>query len=107
MATLDDIPKTYDAAVRTLAEWHSGSDLPDLEVYSFDDPQGNVVRLLEVSSQFPATGKVVAYPFGRSETFPFKSAVAQISPQEWDRVKQGQLPLPAGWDLSTAQKVRP
>lgn len=107
MATLDAIPKTYDEAVRTLAEWHRGADLPDLEVFSFADPQRQVVRLLEVSDHFPATGQVIAYPFGRSAQFPFKSVVAQITRAEWGRVQSHALALPPGWDLTTAERVLP
>src|SRR3954470_13063993 len=50
---LESIPKTYDAAVRALAAAHGGANIV---IYSMADPAQQVVRLIEVSADFPAAG---------------------------------------------------
>jgi hypothetical protein len=105
MSQLDEIPKDYAAAVHKLAEWHTSEDLSDIEIYSFPDPGGQVVRLLEISDGFPSTGKVMAYSFGKSDEFPFRSQVAQITQDEWQSVQKGGMALPTGWDLNARVRV--
>ena len=107
MATLDDIPRTYDAAVRSLVESHADLDRSGMLIFSFPDLAGEVVRLLEISDIFPDAGRVAAFQWGRSADFPFKSIVAQITPQQWRRILTAELPLPDGWDLASRQQVWP
>ena len=107
MPLLDEIPKTYDDAVQALARWHGEAQGFDLEIYAVSDPQQQQVRLIEVSDDFPRPGPVVAIPLGRSNRFPFKSAVALATTAEWDEIRAGTRPAPGGWDLSTADKVWP
>ncbi len=107
IASLDDIPVTYDAALRTLARWHAEGSDPSLQIIAFDDPGGSEVRLLEISDQFPGTGAVRPLAFGRSDELPFKSAVALVTPREWEQVQAGVLELPAGWNLSSSRKIWP
>jgi len=107
MATTDEIPKTYDQAIETLAHWHGEGGEEDLEIYSFPDPAGQVVQLLEISSAFAQKGQVVPWRMGRSEEFPFPSEVALITHHEWSEIHQGRLGLPEGWDWASKQKVWP
>ena len=107
-SSVDVIPKTYEEAVRTLVGWHADDGaLPDLEIYSFPDPDQLEVRLLEVSDQFPRTERPWGPTFGRSDLFPFKSTVVQIPPAQWAEVQQGTTPLPRAWDLERRQRVWP
>ena len=103
----EEIPKTYEDATQMLAEWHSGIDRPDLEIYAFPDPEGAVVRLVEISGEFPETDEVVPVTFGKSEEFPFKSSVVILTPTEWQQVLAADRALPAGWDLTTRRKIWP
>jgi hypothetical protein len=107
MTTTDEIPATYDDAVRTLARWHAALESRNLEIFAFPDPGETVVRLIEISDEFPRTGRVVPVSFGRSAEFPFKSSVALVTPDEWQQILAGTLPLPDGWDLRSQQKVWP
>jgi len=100
----EDIPKTYEEAVRTLARWHL-EGLDAAEVYSFPDPAGETVRLVEVSPRFPASGEPYPFTFGRSKEFPFRSSVIQITPGEWRDVLSQRLALPAEWDVGSRQRV--
>src|SRR4051794_5585556 len=105
MTTTEKIPARYEEAARTLARWHAGLDRPGLEIYSFPDPDKATVRLIEVSDEFPATGKVHLVTFGPSKEFPFRSSVALLTPEEWSQVLEGNLPLPAGWSLDHRRRV--
>lgn len=116
-AAVDSIPKTYAHAVRTLAAAHAAG--PDrVDIYSLPDPQQQIVRLIEVSEAFPEGGVerrtpsngferiVPVFPMGPARDFPFRSEIVQITPAEWDALRQGKLKLNREWgDLSLAQKV--
>src|SRR5437763_1629927 len=86
MATTRLIPSTYDDAVRALVRWHAGLRRSGLEIYSFPDPAGAVVRLVEISKDFPSSGGVLPVTFGPSAEFPFRSSVALLTPEEWHQV---------------------
>src|SRR5437762_11375458 len=107
MAVTRATPRTYDRAVSTLARWHAGLRPAKLEIYSFPDPAETVVRLLEISEDFPASGQVLPSTFGSSPEFPFRSSVALLTPGEWREVLEGTLSLPEGWDLHRRQRVWP
>lgn len=106
--TGNNSPRNYKDAVANLAESHSGADESILEIWSFDDPAGRVVRFVEVSdAELPAENGVVhAVRFGASPDFPFVSEIAMLSPADWQRVHDGSLKLPESWSSAGARKVR-
>lgn len=106
MDTLEAIPETYEQAARLLATWHAEAQDAPVEFYLFPDPEKRVVRLLEVSEVFPAAQAVWPITFGQSEDFPFDTAVAMITPDEWRQVQAGQRSLPEGWDISKRVQVQ-
>ena len=112
------VPKTYDSAVQALSEAHAAG-LADVEIYSMPDPHQQTVRLIEVSSTFPESGVerpappngvervVPVFPMGPAKDFPFRSEIVQVTPGEWDQLRQGKLKLNRNWgDLTHAQKVK-
>lgn len=107
MAILDEIPKTYDDAVKTLVGWHAeGQD--DLDaIYLFPDSSGQVVRLVEVCRSFAETGDVAPVSFGASAEFPFKSSVALVTPAQWKDIQSGALSPPQGWEWGKQKQVWP
>jgi hypothetical protein len=107
MTTDTAIPQTYDEAVRTLARWHGEDESPPVAIFSFDDPEGMVVRLVEVSADFLAKDQLWVVRFGASEEFPFDSAVALATPEEWEQIGQGGRALPDGWRFGEATQVWP
>ena len=107
MTITEQIPKEYDEAVHVLARWHGEGGAQDLIVFAFPDPDEQVVRLLHVSATFPDVGGVRVYKLGRSEEFPFKSAIAFALPKYWDRIRLGVNLLPPGWDHKAAERVWP
>ena len=105
--TLSEIPRTYEEAVQSLADWHgTDSRRRDVEIWAFrgDD---DVVRLLEISPSHASLGEAWPVGFNRTEDFPFFSQLILVSPQEWQRIESGEMPLPANWDLARKERVWP
>lgn len=104
MLNLEAVPRHYDDAVALLANWHREGT--GFAAYSFPDPEGVVVRLVEVSDRFPTLNAVRPIQFGRTLDFPFPSAVALLSAEDWANVQQGLLLLPSDWLLQDVQRVQ-
>jgi len=111
------VPRTYGEAVRALAAAHAtGSDRVD--IYHVPDPDGRIVRLIEVSDAFPegAVERVAplggmervvpVFPMGPARDFPFRSEIVQVKPVEWEDLRRGGLKLNRDWgDLNHAAQV--
>lgn len=121
---------TYDEACRELADAH-GSDqtLHDLRIYRVQDPSAQEVRFVEVSDGFPrntyvdlsrgngngngiggaatALNIVPVVRFGRSRDFPYRSAVALVTPEEYQLIQAGELIVGDSWDIGRAEMVWP
>jgi hypothetical protein len=73
----------------------------------FDDPQ-DPIKLLEVNANTVPTGSVEAFSFSPTKDVPFVTEIAEITPEEFRRLEQHELALPAGWSLEDAEhKQRP
>lgn len=103
----EGIPRTYADAVKILARWQCEGGPADVRAFSFPDPAGQLVRLVEVSEEFMPTGGIRPLTLRASRLFPFKSSVALASPDEWAAVEEGRLGLPGGWDHTTKEQVWP
>jgi hypothetical protein len=98
---------TKDEAARELAEWHFGVE-PDLQkviriVSDNEDEPDEPIKLLEVNAATVATGSVEPYAFAPSPSVPFPTVIAEITPDEYERVRQNEIRLPAGWSLARTQ----
>ncbi len=105
MLDLEAVPHHYEEAVTLLANWHRDLEDASFTAYSFPDPQGASVRLLEVSDRFPSVDAIRPVRFGQSADFPFPSAVAQVASRDWQRIESGSLPLPEGWHFGDRRHV--
>ena len=94
---LQHIPHTYEDAIRTLAAWHGEDQYPPVTIYSYDDPEGKTVRLLEVSEGFPVSGEAWPIAFGASDDLPFRSEVIIVAPEDLERIDKGEIAMPADW----------
>jgi hypothetical protein len=98
---------TKDEAARELAEWHFGVE-PYLErvirilAENEDDP-GEPIKLLEVNAATVATGSVEAFAFAPSTSVPFPITIAEVTPEEFERIARKELPLPRGWSLENSK----
>ncbi len=107
MTTTEQIPKTYEEAVKTLARWQGEGGEPDLKIYVFPDPEKKVVRLLDVSDGFADRGGIPIYKMGASEELPFRSAIALAVPRYFEKLLSGEKLLPPEWDVSLCTQVWP
>jgi len=65
------------------------------------------LRLLEITTSVPASGDVVSFRMGADPAngVDYPSNVVLLNPEEWDRVQNGELSLPDGWNLAEAEEV--
>jgi len=93
--------------------------MTDITIYSMPDVERKIVRLVEVSIEFPEAGVdrptppgvlervVPVFPMGPAKDFPFRSEIAQVTPKEWSELLKGDLRLTKAWgDLNEAQVVK-
>jgi hypothetical protein len=101
-----------DAAARRLIQWHFKVEPELREVYrivmdnegSRDEP----IRLLEVNAATVSTGSVEPFAFSPTEEVPFRTVIAEITPEELQTLRSNPEALPKGWSLSSAERfVRP
>jgi hypothetical protein len=109
MAQVESIPGTYADAVRILADSYGASGADDLVIFALEDQHDNTIRLIQLSDAFPDLGGIRVYRFRCSAEFPFRSAVAPVRPEQWERIRSGgkDPELPADWSLTTARQVWP
>jgi len=99
---------TKDEAVRELAEWHFSVE-PDLThviriVADNEDAPNEPIKLLEVNAATVATGSVEPFAFSPSESVPFPTVIAEVTPEEFERIQRAELMLPNGWSLVNNQR---
>lgn len=60
------------------------------------------IHLIEVNRNTFPTGSVEVFYFAPSPDVPFPVRVADVTPQEWEQVQNGQIHLPGDWTLERA-----
>lgn len=98
---------TKDEAAKELALWHFGVE-PYLErvvriVVENEDEPGEPIKLLEVNAATVATGSVEPFAFAPTASVPFATSIAEVTPEEFERIRRNELPLPQGWSLEKTQ----
>jgi hypothetical protein len=58
------------------------------------------IRLLEVNSETFPTGAVMSFYFPPDDEFPYVTKIAEITPEEWQKILRSEIPLPNGWTLA-------
>lgn len=101
-----------DAAARRLIEWHFTVEPELREVYRIvmDDEgsQEEPIRLLEVNAATVPSGSVEPFAFSPTQEIPFRTVIAEITPDELELLRSHPETLPEGWSLSRAQRfIRP
>ena len=97
-----------DAAARRLIEWHFTVEPELREVYRIvtDDEgsQEEPIRLLEVNAATVPSGRVEPFTFSPTKEIPFRTAIAEITPEELASFRSHPEVLPKGWSLSRAER---
>lgn len=105
-------PRSKDAAAQLLIDWHFSVEPELREVYRIvmDDEgsQEGPIRLLEVNAATVPTGSVEPFCFSPTEEIPFRTVIAEVTPEEFESLRSKPETLPKGWDLSRAERfIRP
>lgn len=88
---------------RKLARHHFEVE-PDLRLVVFLDigPE-NTITLLEISESTPASGSVDAFVFAPTESIPYITRIAEVTPEEYEELRRDPSRLPPAWDLAKAK----
>ena len=74
------------------------------EIIWFKKGSDGRICLLEINRGALPAGSILVFSFAPSPPeVPLPIRIADVTPQEWERVKQGDIPLPPGWSLEDAQ----
>lgn len=76
------------------------------EIIWLRDGEDKEICLIEINRNTLPTGSVEVFYFAPSENVPFPVRIADITPQEWEQVRSGNIPLPPGWTLRQIQIFR-
>jgi hypothetical protein len=94
-------------AADNLIDWHFQVEPELLEVYRIasdnEEAPEEPIKLLEINAATPASGSVDAFSFAPSADTPYRTVVAEITPEEFERLKRNEIKLPAGWSLAKAE----
>lgn len=93
----------------SLAKSHVASE-PDIQaVYWF--PSGSEsnaeIRLIEVSSNAIPSGTVHPFSFAPIPAVPYRTLVADVTLEEWEKICNGEIELPKGWSLQNKVNLTP
>ena len=99
--------QSKDETAQELAALHFGVE-PELArvvriMAENEDEPGEPIKLLEVNAATVATGSVEPFAFGPSAAIPFPTTIAEVTPEEFERIKRNELPLPLRWSLAKSQ----
>ena len=102
--------RTKEEAARELIARHFRGEPALRRIYwivtDADKSDDEPIKLLEVNQNAPADAQIEFFNFSPSEHFPYRSLVAEISPTQLERVREGSILLPDGWELSQAKEFR-
>jgi len=99
--------RTKDETAQELAAWHFGIE-PELArvvriLADNEDEPGEPIKLLEVNVATVATGSVEPFAFAPSSSVPFATAIAEVTPEEFELIQRNEIQLPRGWSLTKSQ----
>jgi len=92
-----------ESAVKKLIHEHFELDESLEKVIWFESETTPAIRLLEINPDTFATGVVQSFYFPPSDEVPYPLIIAEVTPDEWQRVLQSKIPLPEGWTLENSK----
>jgi hypothetical protein len=94
-----------EGVVEKIAREHFGLDESLQKVIWFKPDETQEINLLEINPITPPTGDVLSFYFPPSDDVPCHLYLAEVTPQEWQKVQQGEIPLPEGWSLANYKEL--
>lgn len=102
--------ESKETVAQRLVTRHFRLDSGLRKVYRFlnenEDKPEEPIKLLEVTQETFATGRVDTFTFAASGDIPYPISIATITPEEMRSIQQGQISLPKGWKLENKKLVR-
>ena len=105
IASEEAITTEFRAACFELAAMRYENAPPFYEIYWFPDAAEETIRFIDIDAETIPTGEAMIFAFGRSKGFPYRNEVAQVTPEEWEKIKSHEIPLPDGWLVEAAQHI--
>jgi hypothetical protein len=100
MSKNHDIEKAVEFMVKDNFEVEDGLE----RIIWLRQGAGDEIRLIEVNHNGIPTGRVDAFYFAPFEKVPFEIYLADITPDEWQKVLSGEIALPQGWSLKESKQ---
>lgn len=82
---------------KTLAYEHFQAEPALTKIAIFTGENDSAIRLLEVNTDTIPSGCVQPFVFRPTADYPLPIFVADITPTEWEDLKQKKISMPAGW----------
>lgn len=95
-----------EGIVRQLVRSHFEIEEDIEQIVWVRDREEKEIRLIGINRNTLPTGSVEAFYFAPSQDVPLPVRIADVTPQEWEQVQSGNIPLPPGWTLRQIQVFR-
>jgi len=93
------LSRTIEEIVQRMVQEHFGIE-PSVEtIIWFKDEEGKEIRLLELNTESTSENLILPFYHKPTAEYPMPAIVADITPEEWEKVRQSEIPLPSGWSL--------
>jgi hypothetical protein len=100
-----------DQAAKNLIDWNFQAEPDIVEIYRFIGPheedEWEPIKLLEVNRTAMTAGRVVPFGFAGTQEIPYPTAIATVTPEEMNQIREQRMPLPPGWSLESAKHFAP
>jgi hypothetical protein len=93
-------------AAHELVRYHFQVEPALVRVYIlFSKDDADLIKLLEVNAATVPTGSVEPFGFAPSTDVPFRTLIAEVTPEEEAGIRAGRVQLPTGWRLEDAETI--
>jgi hypothetical protein len=96
---------TKEEVIRSLVSHHFRVEAGLEQILVIPGEAAEPIKLLEVNANTFPSGTVDVFAFSPTQDVPFVTEIAEVTPEEFERLKRRDLSLPAGWTLVGATAV--
>jgi hypothetical protein len=95
--------QSIEEIVRRMAREHFEIEENVERIIWFKDDDKNEIHLLEVNRESPPEDLILTFYHGPTLEYPLPAIVGDITPEEWEKIKNGLITLPKGWSLDNIE----
>lgn len=99
MTKKNELNRVVAQLVKSHFETEEGID----QIIWFKDGDEVEIRLIEINPNTLPTEAIEVFYFSPSKDVPLPVRIADVTPEEWEKVKRGDIPLPDGWTLNKTE----